>query len=173
VSFGISVFGRKSGFSPVEMSGSVGTGGHTAAAADAPVVVDNDNSVRIGECGANRTAFNTRRIFALLAGHGEVKMAFMGNLIMVVVEIGMSEVDTSFLFHLQDLDPEDLGVSGLIVLCLAGIDTFSTSNTSGKIEAIAEQGIWDSFFGGNCKCLSVFFGIFGFETLDDLGDLFL
>ncbi len=82
------------GLSPVEMAGAVRTGGHAAAAADTPIVIDNDYTIRVSPGSPDRTTLDTVRIFAVLAGYRDIEMAFIRDFLMVVIEVCIGEVDT-------------------------------------------------------------------------------
>jgi hypothetical protein len=67
---GIHFFRRYAGLSPIKMAGTVRTSCHTAAAADAPIVIHHYNTVRFHPGGSHRTTLYTRGIFTLLTLNG-------------------------------------------------------------------------------------------------------
>jgi hypothetical protein len=147
VSVGIGLFSRKLNLSPIELTGIVGTGGHASAAADAPIIVYDDDTVGFCPGRFDRTALDTGRVFAVLAGHGQVEMSFVGNFLVIVVHIGMHEIDALRLFHFQDSDIVDLRIAGLIVLFHASINAFAATDAAGNIKTIAEEGFRKGLFG--------------------------
>ena len=65
--FGLSSSLGMRGLAPVEVARAVGAGRHAAAAADAPVVVDHHDAVRLRPGGAGRADLHAGRVAALLA----------------------------------------------------------------------------------------------------------
>ena len=134
----ISSFGN-AGLGPVEVARAVGAGRHAAAAADAPVVVDHHDPVRLGPGGAGRTGLDARGVAALLAGDRHVEMALLRDLGRVVVGVGVAEVDALLLLHLQHADPVQLRVARLVVLLDAGVDAAPAADAAGQVERVGEE----------------------------------
>jgi hypothetical protein len=133
MSIGIDIFSRQLDFSPIEIARSIGTSGHAAAATDTPIVIDDDNAIRLGPGSSDRAAFHTNGISALLALDWEVKMPFIRYFLIVVVDVGVYEIYALLFFHFQDFNPEHLGISGLVVLLHTSVDTFAAADASRDI----------------------------------------
>ena len=120
---------------PVEVARAVRAGRHAVAAADAPVVVDHDDAVRLRPGGAGRADLRARRVAALLARHRHVEVALLGHLGGLVVGVGVREVDALLLLHREHADPVDLRVARLVVLLDAGVARSGGSRCSARCRA--------------------------------------
>src|SRR5690606_21113316 len=74
VHVGIHGLGRDAGLGPVETACAVGTCGHAAAAADAPVVVDRHDAVGLLPGGVDRAGLHARCVATVLAGDRKVEV---------------------------------------------------------------------------------------------------
>jgi hypothetical protein len=99
MSVGIDIFSRQLDFPPIEIARSIGTSGHAAAAADTPIVIDDDNAIRLGPGSSDRAAFHTNGISALLALDWEVKMPFIRYFLVVVIHVSVYEIYALLFFH--------------------------------------------------------------------------
>src|ERR1017187_1981822 len=130
VRVGIDLVLRNGGLGPVEVARAVRARGHAVAAADAPVVVDDHDAVFLRPGGAGGADLGARRILALLAAHGDIEVALLGDLGGIVVGVGMREIHALFLFHLEDADPVDLRVARLVVLRHAAIHATAAADAA-------------------------------------------
>src|ERR1035441_549087 len=73
-------FFRDRRFGEIKMPGPIGAGGFTIPAADAPVVVDHRNAVRLLPSRVHGANLHARRIFALLALHRHVEISLFRDL---------------------------------------------------------------------------------------------
>ena len=81
----------------------VRAGGLAVAATDAPVVVNNDNTVLFLPGGFDRTDFDAFRLPTLLTGNWHVKKVVAGRLFFGIIVAGRFKIDGPF-FHFQDTD---------------------------------------------------------------------
>ena len=86
----------------------VRAGGFTVTTADAPVVVDDRDSVIFGPRGFDRADLHARCIRTLVALNGHVEMVVVGNRGPIVVVVALLDVDGSTR-HLEHADVLDLG----------------------------------------------------------------
>ena len=77
------------GSRPVEVAGAVGARGHAVPAADAPVVVDDHDAVRLLPGGPDRADLRAGRVRALLARDRHVEVALLRDLLGRVVGVGV------------------------------------------------------------------------------------
>ena len=86
-------------------------------------------------------------------------MAFMRNRFMIIIEIGMEKIDPLFFFHLQDLNPVDLGIPALIVFLDTCIDTFPAADAAGEIEGITKKCVRQRILDRNRNLFPIIFRI--------------
>ncbi len=152
---GLISFSGMVGCGPVEVARAVGAGGHAVAAADAPVVIDHHDAVLLRPGGAGGADLGAGRILALLAGHRDVEVAFLGNLGGMVVGVGVREIHALFLLHREDADPVDLRIARLVVLVHAGIDAAAAADAARDIQRIGEMHARDGAGIGDVDVLAV------------------
>jgi hypothetical protein len=138
VGVGLDLLGRDSRVRPVEVARPVGAGGHAAAAADAPVVVDDRDAVRLLPGRLHRTDLDAGWVAALLAGHGHVEGLLLRYQLRLVVGVRFGQVDAGLLLHPQHPDPVDLRVAGLVVLVDTGVDAAPAADAARDVETVAE-----------------------------------
>src|SRR6266508_4280431 len=133
----VHLFGRNLRRAPVEAARPVGAGGHTVAAPDAPVVVDDRDAVRFLPGGADGADLHTRRISALEALGAQVEVALRGHLVLEG-RVGVVEIDDAVL-HLEDADVLGGGAPVEVVLVDAGLDAAAEPLALRNVEGIAEH----------------------------------
>ncbi len=153
---GIDLILRKIRLRPVEDPSFIRAGGDTVPAPDAPVVVDNDNSIRLLPCGMNRAYLHAGRFLTLLALDGDVDESFLRDRFGIIVMLGVFEIDQASPLEPDDPDPVELAiVSGIVILLGAGIDTSSSADTSRKLKPITPEGFGKGFLSADLKLLPV------------------
>jgi hypothetical protein len=95
---------------PVEDSALVRTGCNAIPAADAPIIVNHDDSIRFLPGGVNRTYLHTGGLLALLALDGEIDESFFRNEVRVIVMFRVFEVDQVSSLESEHPDPLKLGI---------------------------------------------------------------
>jgi hypothetical protein len=132
-------------FFVIEAASIVGAGGHTVAATDTPVVINDDYTIVILPGSFDGTGFGARRLPTLVALNGHVVFIFLRNFFRVVVVVGGFEINGSF-GQLQDADVGHVNiirrVTMLVVLGHAGMGAFTTSNTAREVKRVGKT---DSF----------------------------
>ena len=142
VGYGIDLGRRNLRLGPVEVTRPVGTGRHAVAAADAPVVVDDDDPIGLLPGGLHRACLDAGRVLALHALDRHVELAFDRDRGGVVVVLGGLQVHRP-LVHLQHADVPHLRVTSLIVLLDAPGDAVPVALALGDVQRVAEQGAGD------------------------------
>src|SRR3974390_1860961 len=125
-------------FGPIEMARAIRARGHAVAAADAPVVIDDNDSVFLRPRRTGRAHLGARGVLTLLTAHRDVEMAFFRNLRGMVISVCMREVHALVLLHGEHANPLDLRVARLVVLRHAGIDAAPTADAARDIQGISE-----------------------------------
>jgi hypothetical protein len=132
VRLGIDLLGFAAGFRPIEVAGAIRTGGHAIPAADAPVVIDDYDSIRLFPCGLGGTGPHARRVLALLTLDRHVEIFFFRHLRGIVVFFRILEVYPFLaLFKPEDRNPMNLRVFGLVVLINAGVNAGPAADAPG------------------------------------------
>jgi hypothetical protein len=153
---------------PVEDPPFVGTGRNAVSAADAPVVINHDDTVRFLPSGVDRTHFHTGRLLTLLALNGEIDKSFFWNQIGVIIMFGVFKIDQVSSLEPENPDPLKLRVMPrMIVFFHTGVDASSAPNTSGKLQAVCPKGIWNRLLGADLKFPSVFLRVPLFQLCND------
>ena len=153
---------------PVEAAGVIRTRGLAVAAADAPVVIHDDDSVFFLPGGLDRADIDAGRMLALLALHGHVVFVRLRDG-MVVVDVAFLEVHRAFR-HLKDADVALVRGAVMIVLQMACLGAFAAAVADGKIERVAKFYAFLRLWVADGHIGSVlFFGLLG-EAGDDGGD---
>src|SRR5512139_2126135 len=93
----VQLLGRELRLRPVHVARAVRARRHAAAAADAPIVVDDDDAVRLLPRRLRRADLHARWVAALLALHREVELAGARHRVGLVVQLGVGEVDAVLL----------------------------------------------------------------------------
>jgi hypothetical protein len=70
---------------PVENPPFIRTGCDAVSAADAPVVINHDDTVRFLPSGVDRTHLHTRRVLTLLTLNGKIDKSLFRNEIRIVI----------------------------------------------------------------------------------------
>src|SRR5262249_39396059 len=126
---------RNRGFGPIETAREIRTSRFTVTAADAPVVINDGDAIRLLPGGLYRAYLHAGRILTLLALHRHVKKAFLGYARRSVIVVGHFHVQRA-MGHLQYADVLNLGVPRLVVLRDAGMHAFAATDTARQVEAI-------------------------------------
>src|SRR5579862_221724 len=149
--FGVHLVGGNAGVGPIEVARAVGAGGHAAAAADAPIVVDDHDAVFFLPRRADGTDFAAGWIGTVLTGDGEIEFAGLRHGFGVVVGVGVMKIDALLFVHLKDSDPMDLRVARLVVLFDAAIHAAPTADAAGDVQRVGEGDafLWRRGFDGH------------------------
>ena len=99
---GIDLIWLQFGFLEIEPSCIVGTGGHAVTTANAPVVIDHDNTVGFLPGGFDWAGLGAGGFTTLMTLDRHVELVLVGHL-MVVIGRALFQVDRSFL-KFQDFD---------------------------------------------------------------------
>src|SRR5512143_537170 len=159
---------------PVKMASTVGTGGHAVPAADAPVIIDDDDAVRLLPGGLRRAGANAGRIFALLTLNGHIKVIGFGNQGRIVILVRLLEVDPLLpLLETEHRYPVYLRVLGLVILIHAGIFAPSATDAAREVETVAEENARDCLLITHHDRFFIFFSILFFQAFNYLLDLSL
>src|SRR5574337_1899357 len=122
------------------MARTIGAGCHAVPAADAPIIVDDDDAVRLFPGGLGGTSPDTGGVLALLALDGHVEIILFRDQLRIIVLFRFFEVDPLLaLLEAQHADPVYLRVLGLVVLFDARIHASSAADAAGQIEAVPEE----------------------------------
>ena len=138
----VELLGRNPGLGPVEVPRPVGAGCHAVAAADAPVVIDDDDAIRLLPGRRGRAGFHALRVLALLTGDRKIGLPFGGHLLVDVEGIAVLEIDSTdhvLALELENADPLDLGVTRLVVLRDTAVDAAPATDAAADIQAVAEE----------------------------------
>jgi hypothetical protein len=153
---------------PVEDSPLIGAGCDAVPATDAPVIINHDDTIRFLPGGVNRTYLHTGRLLTLLTLNGEIDESFLRNQVRVVVMFRVLKIDQVSSFEPEHPDPLKLRiVARLIILFHTGIDTSSTPNASGKLQAVCPKGIGNGLLGADLKFSSIFLLVSLFQLCYD------
>jgi hypothetical protein len=159
---------------PDEDSSFIWAGGNAVPAPNAPIVIHHHDTIWFLPGGMDRTDLHTGRVFALLALDREIEESLFWNQVRVIIMFRIFEIDQISSFESENSDPVKLGVmAGRIVFPHTGIDASSAANTSGKLQAIAPEGIRNGFFRADLKFLSIFLQVSLFQISNDLFLFFL
>ena len=135
----------KLGFCKVEAPRPIRTGRLAIAAADAPIVVDHRDAVRLLPGRLHGTDFDARRLDALMALDRHVVLVGVRHRGRRVVVIRALQIDAAFL-HLQHADVLDLRRPRLVVLLDTGVHAAPAADAAAEVQAIHEfdpgQGRW-------------------------------
>src|SRR5690606_24915577 len=125
------------GLGPVEAPGPVRACGDAVAAADAPVVVDHDDPVRLLPRGADRADLDARRVGALEALGAEIEVPFGRDL---VLERGVRVVQVDLAgLHLEDADVLGARPAVEVVLLDARLHAVPEALALRDVEGVAED----------------------------------
>lgn len=142
VNFRVDLFRGDFGVGPVEASRAVWTGRHAVAAADAPIVINYSDAVRVLPGRLGRAGSYTFGILTLLTGDRHVNHTFCRLEAMIegwISRLQIDKADNLFALEFEYAYPMNLRIAGLIVLSDTGIDTAPTSDAAGKVQTIAEK----------------------------------
>ena len=87
---------------PVENPPFIRTGCNAVSAADTPVVIDHNDTVRFLPSGVDRAHLHTGRVLTLLTLNGKIDKAFFRNEIRVIIMFGVFKID-----QVPSLEPEN------------------------------------------------------------------
>jgi hypothetical protein len=83
------------------------------------------------------------------------------------------EVDALFLVHLEDADPLDLGIAGLVVLLHAGVDAPPAPDAPAEIQGVSEDHPRDGRLVADIDIAAELLLVLLLEPGDDLLDILL
>jgi len=157
VNRGVQLLRRNVRFAPIENPSFIGTGCDAIPATDTPVVVHDHDPIRLLPGGMDRTDLHTGGILTLLALDGKIDIPFLRNRVGIVVMFRVFEIDQISSLQLEDPDPMKLTfVAGLIILLDTGIDASPAADASGKLKAVAPEGILLGFLRTDLEFPSIF-----------------
>ena len=133
--FGIEPLLGNRGLGEIETPRPIGAGGLAIAAADAPVVIDHRDAVRLLPGGVHRADLDAGRVLALLALHRHVEKALLRHRLGIVIVVGLLHVERA-VRQPQHADVLDLRIARLVVLRDAGVDAFAAADAAGQVQAI-------------------------------------
>src|SRR5262245_41658579 len=137
VLLGVHLVGGNDGIAPVEAPRVVRAGRDAVAAADAPVVVDHDDAVRLHPGGLDRTDVHAGRVLAVEALRADVEVPGRGDLVEEVV-LGAAEVHLALL-ELVDADVRDAGAPVRVVFRDAAADAVHVPAALRDVEGVAVE----------------------------------
>ena len=144
-------------FAPIEDPSFIGAGCDAISTTDAPVIVYDDDSIRLLPGGMDRTDLYTGRILTLLALNGKIDIPFLRNRVRIVVMFRVFEINQISSLQLEDPDPMKLTfVAGLIILLDTGIHASPAADASGKLKAVTPEGILLGSLRADLEFLSIF-----------------
>jgi hypothetical protein len=165
---GVDLLFRNVWLRPVEDSPLIGAGCNAVPAADAPVVINDNDTVRFLPGGMNRTYFYTGRLLTLLALNGKIDKSLFRNEVRAVVMLGVLKVDQISSFESENPNPLKLRIMArVIVLFHTGINASPTANASGQLQAVCPKSVGNGLLGADLKFSSVFLLVSLFQLRND------
>jgi hypothetical protein len=142
---------------PVEDPPLVGAGCDAVPAADAPVIIDHDDTIRFLPGGVDWTYFHAGGLLTLLTLDGKIDESFFGNQVRVIVMLRVLKIDQISSLESENPNPLKLRVVARVIIFFhTGVDASSTANTSGKFEPVCPKRIGNRFLGADLKFSSIF-----------------
>jgi len=142
------------GLGPVKKPRAIGASRHTHSAADTPIVVNDNYSVRFGPGGMGRTDFGAWGLTAVLALNGYVCSSRFGDFRRIVIEPRVNKIDPLRGIDFRNPYVVDLRIPGGIVFLNAGILAPAAPSAPGNIEGVTKEDAWNRGGGINLKFFS-------------------
>ena len=137
----VNLFLRHLRLAPVESSCPVRTCGVTITAADAPVIINNNNAIRLFPGCHDGTHFCAGRIFTLKTLCPHIKMPLRWDFVKIITVSSFKPHAAFFIF--KNFDVLHFGFAVLIVFFHTGIHAVHISPAFGNVERIPKE---HSFF---------------------------